>query len=108
MSAEVPIFGKIGKHTHRTNKRKEIAPTLNYLSQAELPRGAIAKVHHDTGIPYSMLRNWHDMQNRPGQAIWFPLCDWHPAARAFSHDPEAPLIDCFKTNSIEPGIGGAR
>jgi hypothetical protein len=60
--------------------------TLNYLSQAELPRGAIAKVHYDTGIPYSTLRDWYDMQNWPGQPNWFPLCDGHPAAPVFDDE----------------------
>jgi hypothetical protein len=57
MSAEIPIFGKIVKREYRIDKRKEIAPILNDLSQAELPRGAIVKVYPDTGIPDSTLRD---------------------------------------------------
>jgi hypothetical protein len=66
MSTEISIFGKIVKPARWIYKRKEMALILNYLSQAELPRGAIAKVHHGTGIPYSRLRDWHDMRNQPG------------------------------------------
>jgi hypothetical protein len=61
MSAEIPIFGKIVKRVHRIYKCKEIAPILNYLNQTELPRGASARIHHNTGIPDSTFRDWHDM-----------------------------------------------
>jgi hypothetical protein len=61
ISGQIPIVSNIVKRANRIYKRKEIAPILNYLSQAQLPRCAIAKVHHGTGTPYSTLRDWHDM-----------------------------------------------
>jgi hypothetical protein len=108
MSTQIPIVGKIVRHTHWICKRKQIAPILDSLSQAGLLRGVIAKVRHDTSIPYNTLRDWHDMRNRPGQANRFPLCDGHPAARVSDDDTEASIIDCFKTSYIEHGIGGAK
>jgi hypothetical protein len=41
-------------------------------------------------------------------AEWFPLCDGHPLARIFDDVAESSLIDWFKANYIEPGIGGKR
>jgi hypothetical protein len=57
MSPVVSIFGKIVNRAHRIYKPKEIASILDYLSQAEFPRGAIAKVHHNISIPYNTRRN---------------------------------------------------
>jgi hypothetical protein len=37
MKARIPTFHMIVKRTHRICKHKEIAPILDYLSQAELP-----------------------------------------------------------------------
>jgi hypothetical protein len=53
MRAGIPTFQKIVKRTHRIYKHQDIAPILDYLSQAEPPRGAIAKLNEDTGIPQS-------------------------------------------------------
>jgi hypothetical protein len=89
-------------------KLKEITPILDYLGQADLPRGAIAKIHQDTAIPESTLRDWHNKRTQPGMAEWFALCDGHPSARVFDDDTKSSLIDCLKADYIEPVIGGTR
>jgi hypothetical protein len=108
VNVEIPVFGKIVKCAHRIYKRKEIAPILNYLNKTEFPRGAIAKVHHDTGIPYSTLWDRREMRNRPGQANWLLFGDGYPAARVSDDGTEAFIIDCFKRNYIDHGIGRSR
>jgi hypothetical protein len=108
MSGEIPIFSKVVKRARRIYKHKELMPILNCLSQAEIPRGEVAAVHHDTGIPYCTLRDRHDMRNRPSQANWFPPNDGHLAADMFDDDAEAFVIDCFKTNYIQLGFEGTR
>jgi hypothetical protein len=72
MRAGIPTFRKFAKRRHRIYKHKEIASILDYLSKAELTRGAIAKLHKDTGIPESTLRDWHKRRTQPGNANWFP------------------------------------
>jgi hypothetical protein len=53
MRAGISTFQKIVKRPHRIYKHQDIAPILDYFSQAELHRGAIAKPNEDTGIPQS-------------------------------------------------------
>jgi hypothetical protein len=48
-----PTFQKIVKRPHRIYKHQDIAPIFDYLSQAELPRAAIAKLNENMGIPQS-------------------------------------------------------
>jgi hypothetical protein len=53
MRAGIPTFQKSVKRPHRIYKHQDIAPILDYLSQAELPREAIAKLNEDSGISQS-------------------------------------------------------
>jgi hypothetical protein len=39
---------------------------------------------------------------------WFLLCDRHLSARVADADRETLIIDYFKANYIEPGVGGTR
>jgi hypothetical protein len=86
MTTTAATLGKIVKRTHRIYKLKELTPILDYLGQADLLRGAIAKIHQDTAISESTLRDWHNKRTRPGMAESFPLCDGHPSARVFDDD----------------------
>jgi hypothetical protein len=64
--AGIPTFQKIVKRPHRIYKQKEIGPILDYFSQAELLRAAIAKLHQDAGIPhhgYSKEKGFEDSKS---------------------------------------------
>jgi hypothetical protein len=50
--AGVPTFKKIIKRQHTIYSHKEISPVLNYLIEPNLPRGALAKISRDIGIPH--------------------------------------------------------
>jgi hypothetical protein len=50
-------FQRAIKRPHRAYTHKEIDDVLNYLTQPELPRGAIPQISRDTEIPCQTLRD---------------------------------------------------
>jgi hypothetical protein len=53
----ISTFQRVIKRPHRGYAHKEIDSVLNYLTQRELPRGAIPRMSRDTGIPCQTLRD---------------------------------------------------
>jgi hypothetical protein len=58
-------FKRIVKRPHRHNRRTEIQPILEYLSQPILPYGSIARISKDTGIPTQTLSAWSHHRRDP-------------------------------------------
>jgi hypothetical protein len=77
------------KRSHHIYNHREIDDVLEYLSQPEPPRGAIAEISRDTGIPRQTLTDWHQKRIEEGGEDWFPLAQGHPKARALSAENEA-------------------
>jgi hypothetical protein len=57
---------------------QEIDDVRDYLSQPELPPGAIAEISRDTGIPRQTLTDWHQKRIEEGGKDWFRLAQGYP------------------------------
>jgi hypothetical protein len=53
----IPGWNRVIKCAHHMDAHREIDNVLEYLSQPELPRGAIAQISRDTGISCQTLRD---------------------------------------------------
>jgi hypothetical protein len=102
----IPTFKRVIKRKHRIYIHEEIDDLLAYLTSPDLPRGAIAKICHDMGIPGSTLRDWH--ASRMADDTWFPLSKGHPQARVLNPDNEPAIADFLRDNYIRTGIGATR
>jgi hypothetical protein len=104
----IPTFQRVIKHPHRVHTHKEIDDVLNYLTQSEVPRGAIPQISRDTGIPTQTLSDWHKQQTQGAGENWFPLAQGHPQARTLSAENEAGIADFIQVNHIQTGKGATR
>jgi hypothetical protein len=104
----IPTFQRVIKRPHRVYTHKEIDDVLNYLTQPELPRGAIPQISRDTGIPCQTLRDWHQQRTQEAGENWFPLAQGHPEARALSAENEAGIADFIQVNHIQTGKRATR
>jgi hypothetical protein len=62
----IPAFHRVIKPAHHVYKDREIDEVLEYLSQVELPRGAISQISPDLQIPRQTLRAWHGQGSQKG------------------------------------------
>jgi hypothetical protein len=89
-------------------KLKDIQDVLYYLTNSELPWGAIPSIALDTGIPVTTLTTWHQIRSQPGGENWTPNCKGHPKKRSFSATQETAIYDHIRDNLINSGIGATR
>jgi hypothetical protein len=104
----IPAFQRMIRRPHRVYTHKEIDDVRNYLTQPELPRGAIPQISRDTGIPHQTLRDWHKQQTQEAGENWFPLAQGQPQARALSAENEAGIADFIQVNHIQTGERATR
>jgi hypothetical protein len=102
----IPTFRRVVKRQHHICYHSEIDDILEYLSEPNLERGAIAKISRDMGIPDGTLCDWH--RHRVGEENWFPLADDHPRVRALNPESEAAIPDFIRDNYIHRGIGATQ
>jgi hypothetical protein len=96
------------KRPHGVYTHKEINDVLNYLTQPELPRGAIPQISRDTGVPCQTLRDWHKQGTQEAGENWFSLAQGHRQARALSAENDAGSADLIQVNHIQTGKGATR
>jgi hypothetical protein len=100
----IPAFHRVIKRVHHVYTHRDIDDILEYLSQPELPRGAISQISRDTGIPRQMLRDLHSQRSEEGGENWFPSGQGNSHARALSNTNEAGIADFIRVNHIRSGI----
>jgi hypothetical protein len=108
MTSSIPRFKQVVKRPHRIYKHSDIDDNLLYLTNSELPRGAIATIAMDTGIPRQTISDWHHHRISPGGEEWFPLDSGHPNKSIFNEIQERAITDYVKENLINPGFGPTR
>jgi hypothetical protein len=101
----IPAFPWVIKRPHYIYTHPEIDNVLDYLSQPELPPGAIAEISRDPGIPRQTLMDWHQKRIEEGGEDWFPLAQGHPKARDLSAENEAGIADFVRTDYVDTGKG---
>jgi hypothetical protein len=104
----IPAFPRVIKRSHHVYTHREIDEGVYYLSQPELPRGAIAEMSRDTGIPSQTLMDWRQKRIEEGGKNWFPLAQGHPQARGLSPENDAGITDFVCTNYVDTGKGATR
>jgi hypothetical protein len=102
------VFPRMIKRAHHVYTHREIDDVLEYLTQPELPRGAIPQIFRDMGLPRQTLQNWHGRRYQEDGSNWFPLAEGHPHAQALSDENETGIADFIRTNYIRAGKGATR
>jgi hypothetical protein len=89
----IPTFQQVVKRNHHVYKHKEIDEILNYLSQTNLPWGALTKISNDSKIPQTTLGEWRRRRCSEGGEKWFPNASGHPQQRIFTHEIEDDIYE---------------
>ena len=102
---DLPTFRRVVRRRHHVYTHREIDSVLYFVGQPRIPRGALAKIARDTGIPNQTLSDWRIHRIEPGGKNWFPLEKGHPNMRIFSEEVETHISQCILENYIDTGIG---
>jgi hypothetical protein len=106
----VPVrhFKRIVKRPHRYDRRNEIEPVLDYLSEPILPYGSIPRISNGRGIPRQMITDWSRHRRDPTTPNWIPYDAGRPLKRALPPIVEESLADHVRENWVKPGKGLVR
>jgi hypothetical protein len=98
-------FKRIVKRPHPYDRRSEIEPILDYLSEPILPCGSIRRISNETGIPRQTITDWSRLRRDPTTSNWIPYDAGRPLKRPLPPIIEKSLADHVRENWVKRGKG---
>ena len=104
MDKETEQLPKIKMNPHQVYRQANIGAVLAAISEPHLPRGELARISRETGIPSSTLSDWRRIRKLQDHENWYPNCNGHPNRRMLDPETENELANEI-ANQAASGLG---